>query len=146
MPMDASTKRFLVRMVAIVGCCSLLLTASFVGVLAIVSGSVVDIGSRIPIYLIVMAVAFVATVVALERNEIDGRLILMTTIVISGVTFLLSMLAVEGVLYTVRSPAAVFNTQLVYYMLSAGLVATGLGYWSLNHWREFTGRVGPDRR
>ncbi|WP_049981840.1 hypothetical protein [Halolamina rubra] len=146
MSIDAATRRFLVRMAAIVGCCSLLLTASFVGVLAIVSGNVGDLGTRIPAYLIVMAVAFVVTVVALERNEIDGRLILMTTVVISGVTFLLSLLAVEGVYYTIRSPAAVFNTQLVYYMLSAGLVATGLGYWSLNHWREFTGRVNRRRR
>lgn len=133
-------------MAAIVGCSSLLLTASFVGVLAIVSGNVGDIGSRIPAYLIVMAIAFVVTVVALERKEIDGRLILMTTVVVSGMAFLFSLLAVEGVFYTVRDPTAVFNTQLVYYLLAAGLVATGLGYWSLNHWREFTGRVAPNQR
>lgn len=146
MAMDEATKRFLLRMVAIVGCCSLLLTASFVGVLAIVSGNMGEIGNRMPAYLILMAIAFVVTVVALERNEIDGRLILMTTVVIAGLTFLFSLLAVEGVLYTIRDPAAVFNTQLGYYFLAAGLVATGLGYWSLNHWREFTGRVTPNRR
>ncbi|MFW5939355.1 MAG: hypothetical protein ACOCQU_02795 [Halolamina sp.] len=144
MSIDESTKRFLVRMAAIVGGCSLLLTASFVGVLALVSGNLGDIGSRIPAYLLVMAIAFVVTVVALERNEVDGRLILMTTVVISGATFLLALLAVEGVLYTVRAPAAVINSQLVYYFLAAGIVATGLGFWSLNHWREFIGRPKPD--
>lgn len=144
MSIDASTKRFLARMAAIVGCSSLLLTASFVGVLAIATGSLGNVGSRIPAYLLVMAVAFVVTVVALERNEVDGRLILMTTVVVSGATFLLALLAVEGVFYTMRDPGAVINSQLVYYLLAAGIVATGLGFWSLNHWREFIGRVEPD--
>lgn len=144
MDLDDSTKRFLLRMAAIVGSFSLLLTASFVGVLAVVSGETGNIGNRVPMYLIVMAVAFVVTIVALERHEFDGRLILMTTVVISGATFLLVLLAVEGVYYTMRDPEAVINSQLVYYFLAAGIVATGLGFWSLNHWREFIGRAVPD--
>lgn len=133
---------FYTRVSIAISACTLVLTASFLGLLAIISGKIDGVQSRIPWYLLLGALVFVATIVILENYGADGREIIVTSTV-SGLTGLVvGFLAVEGLFFTYRFPEEVFVSRLVVYFLAAGLIGTGVAYWSLRHWREFTGRRG----
>lgn len=124
---------------------TLILTSSFLGVLAIASREIEGFQSRIPWYLLLAALVFVATIVILENYGADGREILLTSLV-SGVTGLtVGLLSVEGIIYTIRFPSDVFISRLVIYFVAAGLIGTGIAYWALRHWREFTDRQSRPR-
>lgn len=112
------------------------LTASFVGALSF--GRVPDLWSRVPWYLIAAAAVFVGTIVLLERHDAPGGTIIVTAIVIGLVGFVAVTLGVEGVIFAFQHPEAVFDSRLLLYFMAAALAATGIGYWALNHWREFT--------
>jgi hypothetical protein len=131
---------------------TVVLTACFVGVLALVRGEIHGAGERFPIYAVAMGIGFVASLIRAERQFgpdepgetardggglYDGRAILTTAIGVSSATILIVSLAGEGLVYTLREPTAVLNPQLLPYLVAAGLIATGLGYWGLRHWREF---------
>lgn len=123
-----------------IAACTVVLTASFLGVVAIMSRSVEGVQSRVPWYLLIGAVVFVAFIVILEQYGATGREIILTATVSGVVGLALGALAVEGVIFTVRYPGEVFVSRLVVYFLAAGLIGTGVAYWALRHWREFTDR------
>lgn len=135
----ASDRRLsFLRVGALILGCTLLLTASFVGILAVFSGDVTTFKSRIPWYLLIGAAVFVGTIVLLEENGAHGRTILATALLTTVLAFILVSLGVEGFIFTLENPDTVFVSQLVLYLLAAGLIGTGVGYWGLNHWREFS--------
>lgn len=130
------------RLAALVAASTVVLAAAFVGVLAVLAGDVAGFGTRLPVYVLAMAVAFVTTVVYVERGAgppaADGRAVLATTAGVACLTFLVVALFGEGVTYAVRYPGRVLASTRLLYVLAGGLLATGLGYWALRHWREFT--------
>ena len=130
--------RFYLRISGIILLCTLVLTFSFIGILAFVAGEPETPLRRLPWYLVVGGVGFVATIVLLEQVGGRGREVLLTAIVNGIVLMLLASLTVEGVLYTIANPEQVFVSQIVLYFLAAGLVGTGIAYWALHHWREFS--------
>lgn len=132
---------FYSRVSAIIIACTAILTLSFVGILAIISGETGATTRRLPWYLVLGAVAFVATIVLLEGSGATGREIIVTSSITAIWSFVLIGLAVEGIRYTLLFPEEVFVSQLVLYFLAAALLATGIAYWALHHWREFTGRA-----
>lgn len=138
MATQLNTQDFYVRISLIIVACTLLLTASFIGILSLISGEVAGVGDRIPWYLVVSAIGFVTAIVILEGHGASGQEIIATAIIVSVVLFILFALSVEGMIYATRFPEEVFVSQLVVYFLAAGLIGAGLGYWSLQHWREFT--------
>ena len=129
---------FYTRISIVIVICTIVLTASFLGVLALLSREIAGFPARIPWYLLATAIVFVATIVVLENAGADGREILATSVVVAVIGFILTSLSVEGLIYTIRFPEEVFVSRLVVYFLSAGLIGTGLAYWALEHWREFT--------
>jgi uncharacterized membrane protein len=129
----------LARVGALVGGCTLVLTAAFVGVVALVSGLSPGLNTRLPVYVLVMAGSFVGTLLVVERRRRDGRQIIVTATGVGTAVFVLVALAGEGVSYAAANPAEVFDPTLILYLLAAGLIGTGLGYWGVRHWREFTG-------
>lgn len=137
-------ERYFVRTGILAGVSTLIMTASFIGILAVMEGQLTGIASRTPWYLVFSAFVFTGTVVFLERNDVLGRVIIGTAIALTVVSFGLSMLTTEGVIYTIENPEEVFVSQLVLYFLAAGLVGTGFGYWAINHWREFTSSQSTD--
>jgi drug/metabolite transporter (DMT)-like permease len=115
------------------------LTAAFLGVVSVVTGSVSAFEQRLPIYVLVAAFAFLAVILVLEDPEESGAPILASTVVI-GVSALIGVsLAGEGLLYTLEKPDQVASSQVIFYFVAAALICTGLGYWAVHHWREFTG-------
>lgn len=130
------------RTVAFVFVSSILLTACFVGVLGLLSGELTDTNSRLPVYFLGMAVVFVVAMFGLIRYDADGVTAMVGSIGISILGLLLFGLAGEGLVYGIQYPGRVFGSTLLVYFLAAGLIGTGLGYWLLAFWREFT--ADPD--
>jgi len=130
-------RAYLRRAVGLVAASTVVLTAAFVGVVALARGHTAGAANRVPFYALGGAVIFVATLVTLEDPEEGGVPILTSTVAVTVVGFVLLSLGGEGVLYGVRDRARL-GTSLVVYFLAAALVCTGTVYWGLNHWREFT--------
>jgi hypothetical protein len=131
-------REFLIRGTLIVGLSTLILTASFVGVVALFSGEAVAIGDRFPYYLILMGLVFVGTILLLEEHGSEPRITMLTASISGLLTLLLSVLGVEGILYTYHNPM-VIDQRVVYYFIAAALIATGVTYWAIKHWRELVG-------
>jgi hypothetical protein len=134
------------RLGGVVLASTLVLTAAFVGVLALVNGGNAGVGGRLPIYVLAMAVAFVAFLFAAEQRlerrsrSADGRRVIVTAGGFALTVLVAVALSGEGVVYAVRNPDQVVAREVSLYFLAAGLIGTGLGYWGLRHWREFAER------
>lgn len=126
------------RTIALIITSTVILTLTFIGVLALSRGIITGFQGRIPWYLVVTGIIFVTSIFLLENRESRGREILFSSIIVSLLSFGLLVLSVEGVIYAIRFPERVFISQLVLYFLAAGLIGTGFGFWTMNHWREFT--------
>lgn len=134
-----SRREFFVRVSVVVAVATLFLTASFVGLLALLNGDLRGSSSRIAWYLTIAAVAFVGVIILLETQGAAGTSIITTAAIVAVIVFVLVSLGVEGLLYTLRNPAAVFVSQTILYFFAAALIGSGLGYWALRHWREVVG-------
>ena len=137
MELDAS-QRVILRIGLLIIGCTILLTANFIGFLATIDGRIDGSRSRIAWYLVLSAVFFVVTIVLLELNNADGRTIIVSAVVTSVVSFILVFFSIEGLLFAIEHPEEIIVSQLIIYFFAAALVATGIGYWGLRHWREFT--------
>ena len=133
LPRDALPKA-----VGLIAVSTLVLTTAFLGVLAIVGGGNPGIGNRVPVYLLVTATVFVVFIVLLEQRDLDGRTVLVSTTSIAIATGALIWLVGEGVVHVYFNHETVIASHLVVYLLAAAVACTGLFYWTLNHWREFT--------
>jgi hypothetical protein len=132
-----STEQYLPVAGAVLGS-TVVLTAALLGVLALVTGRAPGLGERVPVYMLVMGIVFVVSVVGLVRREVGSIVVLSAATGAGWLAFALGLLAGEGLVFTLRSPSEVFATDLVIYFLAAGLIVTGLSYWTVNYWREFT--------
>lgn len=123
-------------LVAGIGACTALLTASFLGMVGLASGDAVGVLARMPLYVLGSSVAFVGVLLAVDDYNQDGRLVLVQAAVAGVGAFVLGVLGAEGVLYAMTNPEAVVASHLFLYLLSAAIIASGLGYWGMEHWRD----------
>lgn len=120
------------------------ITASIVGVLALVNGAAADLGDHMPYYVLVAAITFTAMEVAFEF-QLDDPIKIISTSAVLGISSLVGItLTVEGILYGLANPTLVVS-RLIVYIIAAGLISTGLIFWAVRHWRELT-RKTPTRR
>jgi hypothetical protein len=87
---------FFVRIGLLFGVSTLLLTASFIGIVAFVTGEVTNVSARLPWYIVAVALSFVASIVLLEAQDSNGRTIIVTAIVVTSVFFIVVLLGIEG--------------------------------------------------
>ncbi|WP_248516179.1 hypothetical protein [Salinarchaeum laminariae] len=132
--------RYFARTAALAAASTIVITASFIGVLALLEGEFSTLDSRIPWYLVATSLIFLSTIFLLEEHGADGIEIIAITGVVTVLGFIMIVLAVEGVNYARTHPEDVFVDRLVLYFLAAGMFGTGIGYWGIKHWREFTGQ------
>lgn len=135
---------YLARVGAAVTVCTLVLTAAFLGAVALVTGEATGAGTRLPLYVLVAAGAFVGGVVLIEESRHGGRTTLAAAGTIGVVAFALVGLAAEGALFAASDPSTALGSQLVFYLLATALVGTGLGYWAVHHWGTVRRRVVAD--
>ena len=72
----------------------------------------------------------------MEDLSVDAETVLGAAAGVSFTNFLVVALASEGTIYALRYPELVVSSQLFVYVLSAGMMATGLGFWLANHYGE----------
>ncbi|MDZ7849360.1 MAG: hypothetical protein U5K70_00610 [Halodesulfurarchaeum sp.] len=135
---DWLNRHTLLRVVGPILGSTIVLTATFLGALALLVGGVEGFSTRFPYYVLIMALGFVGALFVLERPRIEGSQVLMATIGVTVTVFVVVTLAGEGLAYAVSYPAAVFQPDFILYLLAAGLIGSGLAYWTISHWREFT--------
>lgn len=127
----------LLRAVALVGVSTAVVTAAFIGIVALLTGDAVNVTDRLPFYVLLMAVVFTAFVFLIDSRASDGATVIISSVGVGLLGFLIVLLAGEGAVFLLREPDALLASQLIVYLVSAGLVCTGLAYWGLRHWREF---------
>lgn len=138
----AARHDYFLRTSLLVSVFTVVLTINFVGAMAIITGEATDTGSRLPLYVFSAAVVFVSVIVVLEAAEYDGPSVLITAVTACLLGFVFIAFGGEGVMYALTDPEAVFDSQLLIYFASAAVIATGVGYWGIRHWREFTRGAG----
>lgn len=114
------------------------LTASFLGVVGLLTGEVTGLNDRLPLYVLAMALAFVAAIVTFEEEYREAVMVLQFSVVGAAVTFLVVTFGGEGVAFLLQNPQEIVASQLLFYLLAAGLIGTGIGYWTLNHWSDIS--------
>jgi hypothetical protein len=129
------------RLGAVVVGSTLTLSASFFGIVALATGAADGALGRMPYYILATAAAFVGAMVLLEEWRLDAETVMRFSAGAGGAAFMLVGLSVEGVVFVMRYPESVVSSQLFVYVLSAGMMATGLGFWTARHYRELQG--GP---
>lgn len=117
---------------------TVVLTVSFIGVVAFVTGFVSTIERRLSIYVLITAIIFVIVLISLEDEDAPGWPVIVTSVTIAVLGFLLVTLSGEGLRYAMANPAELVSSQLVFYFVAAALFCSGVGFWALHHWREFT--------
>ncbi|MFB6086561.1 MAG: hypothetical protein ABEJ84_07115 [Halodesulfurarchaeum sp.] len=135
---DLLNRRTLLRVVGPILGSTLVLTATFLGALGFLQGGIEGFSTRFPYYVLLMALGFVGTLFVLERPRIEGSQVLMATIGVTVTIFVVVTLAGEGIVYAISNPDTVFEPNFILYLLAAGLIGSGLAYWTISHWREFT--------
>ena len=124
---------FVVRVGLPIVVCTAVLTLGWFGVLALATEQAPQLSLRVPVYVFGAAVTFVGAIVGLDRMRRDGPAILAAATGVSIVAFGVLLLGGEGALYLARHPDRVIESRLFLYLIAAGLVATGLGYWGVRH-------------
>lgn len=142
----SSNHPFLARIGTLVLGSSLALTLAFFGVLALATGNAAGLSGRVPFYVLAAAVTFAAALVGLDRRHWDGRDLLFVSIGLGVVAFLLFTLGLEGVVFAIEHPGESLASRRFLYLLSAALVATGLGYWLASHWPEIARSIRRSAR
>lgn len=119
---------------------TLVLTMSFFGVVALVTGNAGGALDRLPYYVLAAAAAFVGSLVLLEEWALDGETVIRAASAVATAAFLLVGLSAEGGRYVALNSATVMTSQMFVYVLSAGMIATGIGFWTARHYRELNTR------
>jgi len=119
-----------------VGASTVALTASFLGVVGLLTGGVSGLTARLPFYVLVTALAFVGAIVLLEEEYRQGARVLQLSVLVAALTFGLVTFGGEGITYLVQNQEEVITSQLIFYILAAGLIGTGVCYWALRHRAE----------
>jgi hypothetical protein len=112
------------------------LTASFLGVVGLFSGRVSGLTARLPFYVLVMAICFVVVIIGFDSVLREAQQVLGLAVAVSILALALVTLGGEGIVYLVEYTEQVVASHLLFYILAAGLIGTGLCYWAIRHWAE----------
>lgn len=126
----------LARLVSVIAASTAALTASFIGLVALASGEATGTVARLPGYVLSMAIVFLGAIILFEESDYGGRQTIRVAAAGALTTLFVVTLGVEGVLFALENPDAVVRSQLFAYLLSAGLMGTGFGYWGWCNWES----------
>lgn len=133
---------FFARVGGLILGCTGVLTLAFFGLVAFITASTPGIASRIPFYVLGMAIVFVAGIILMEQHarRREAQRVLWAASAVSLLGFVLLTLAGEGLLYAVRNPGTALASERVLYVVAAGLIGTGIGYWGVRNWKDIAVR------
>lgn len=110
------------------------LTASLIGVLALVTGSATGVLDRAPVYAVLTAASFVVSVVLQEEVGIGTGRTIPAAAAMAGASLMILGLSIEGLVYAITNPGQIVASRTLLYLLSAGMIGTGVGYWAFRNW------------
>jgi hypothetical protein len=119
----------------LIGVCTVALTAAFVGIIGLASGGTPGVVGRLPVYVLASAVGFVVALLAVDSGGANGMSALRRASAVGVGGFVMLSLGAEGVIYAATHPDAVVVSHLFVYLLSAAIIASGLGYWAVHNRR-----------
>jgi hypothetical protein len=118
---------------------TLLLTAAFLGVVGLVSGEAAGLLARMPMYVLASSISFIAVLLIVDGRHRNGIAVLGRAVAAALATFVLVTLGAEGAMFALTRPGSVVASHLFVYLLSAAIIASGLGYWGVRNWHDVRG-------
>ena len=115
---------------------TVVLTAAFVGLVAVVAGDVSGTAGRVQYYVLALGLFFLLSLWQLDDREYDGLTILVAAAGIGVLGAAVVALATEGAVHAIEQPGEVIASDLFVYVLTAAMICTGLAVWTIRHWRE----------
>lgn len=135
----------LVETGSVIGICTVTLTAVFVGLVGLLSGEATGMLTRLPLYVLVSSLVFLGALIAMDHSRYHGQTVLIRALVVGVAGFLIVSLGAEGTVYALTHPEQVVISHLFVYLVSAAVIASGFGYWSVRNWRDVNEMVGYSR-
>jgi hypothetical protein len=135
----------LVETGSVIGVCTVTLTAVFVGLVGLLSGEATGMVTRLPLYVLVSSLVFLAALIVMDHSQYHGQTILIRALVGGIAGFLVVTLGTEGIVYALTHPERVVVSHLFVYLLSAAIIASGIGYWSVLNWRDVNKMINYSR-
>jgi len=124
--------------------CTVVLTAVFLGGVALAAGRAGEFVARLPLYVLASAVAFIAVLLVADHARTHGTAILARAAGVALVGFATVSLGTEGVVDALRHTDTVVYSHLFVYLLSAAVVVSGVGYWAARNYRDVRDLTATD--
>jgi hypothetical protein len=124
--------------------CTIVLMTALLGGVALAAGRAGGFVARLPMYVLVTAVAFLAVLLVADHARTHGTAILARAAGVAVVGFATVSLGTEGVVDAVRYTDTVVYSSLFVYLLSTAVVVTGVGYWATHNYRDVRNLAASD--
>jgi len=124
--------------------CTIVLTAVFLGGVALVAGRAAGFVARLPLYVLASAVAFIAVLLVADHARAHGTTVLGRAVGVAAVGFATVSLGTEGLVDALRYTDTVVGSHLFVYLLSTAVVASGVGYWAARNYRDVRKMAASD--
>jgi len=135
----AIDREALIERVPVIGGSLVVIAGLAVGSASFVDGVTPGFRARLPVYALVGAVGFAATLLALRYSPRDRRAVLRNAALVGVLGFFVVGLWAEAIVYGLILVAP----SMALYLLSAVIVCCGLGYWSLRSWHAVNDLTRP---
>ncbi len=116
---------------------TLIFALATVGLIGLVNGENVGSEQRLGVYVLFSSVLFITTIYSIEktgrRNAFEVIKVVMAITILG---FVLASLSGEGLVRVMQGTE--YTLQIYLYLITGGLVCSGVGYWAIRHWKEYT--------
>lgn len=115
---------------------TLVFALTIVGLIGLVNGENVGSDQRLGIYVLFSSILFISTIYHIEKTgKRNAFEVIKVVIAITILGFVLASLSGEGLVRVMRGTE--YTLQIYLYLVTGGLVCSGIGYWAIRHWKEY---------
>ena len=120
-----------------IGLFTVIFALAAVGLVELVEGRAMGSDQRLGFYVLFSSILFIFTIYSIEKaKRRDGFDVMKVVIAITIVGFIIASLSGEGLIRVVQG--AGYTSQTYVYLITGGLVFSGVSYWAIRHWKEYT--------
>ena len=116
---------------------TLVFTLAAVGLVGLINGQNTGSDERLGFYVLFSSVVFIVTIYSIEKTKRKNAMDIMKVVIaITIFGFVLVSLSGEGLVRIVQGTGYTLQTYL--YLVTGGLLCSGVGWWVIRHWKEYT--------
>jgi hypothetical protein len=116
---------------------TLIFALATVGLIGLFNGENVGNEQRLGVYVLFSSVLFIITIYYIEKmGKRNAFEVIKVVMAITILGFVLASLSGEGLVRVIRGTE--YTLQMYLYLITGGLVCSGVGYWAIRHWKEYT--------